>query len=116
MEIYNKHLVSFPDMPPGNAAPKLKLAYEVAACIIWMMNRNDPGQFHKAFFTVKHHGNKLKSCTVYVVDGMLGETHYRSGSKVVEAVYEEISKVSKIDDVSVQACPMTCVGRFAPDN
>lgn len=116
MELFNKHLVGFPIMPPGNAAPKLKLAHEVAACIIWTMNRNDPSECRKACFSIRHHGDKVKNCTVYVVEGMLGDVHYKSGSKVVEAVFEEISKVSKIDAVSVQACPMTCVGRFAPDN
>lgn len=116
MEIFNKNKVSLPELPVTGVSPKQKLAHEVASCIVAMMNRNDPAHFHKAFFNVKHHGNKLKSCTVYVAEGMLGEARYKSGSKVCEAVLAELSRLSKIDGVTVIAPANLTVASFSPDS
>lgn len=116
MEIFNSNKVSIPSLPTCGVTAKQKLAHEVASCIIGMMNRNDPAQFHKAFFSVKHHGDKLKPCTVYVVEGMLGKTRYKSGSKVCEAVLAELSRLSKIDEVTVIAPANLTVASFSPDS
>lgn len=116
MEIFNNNKVTLPALPATGASAKEKLAHEIASCIVAMMNRNDPAQFHKAFFNVKHHGDKLKSCTVYVAEGMLGETHYKSGSKVCEAVLAELSRLSKIDGVTVIAPANLTVASFSPDS
>ena len=43
-----------------------------------------------------------------------GAKWYKSGSKVAEAVYEAVSKVSRIDRVAVVANSGEAVGVFAP--
>ena len=114
MEIMNKNKVELPALP-GSATAKQKLAWEVAGRIVEQMNRNDPDKVHKAFINIRHHGDQVKPVSIYVTEGAIGGNKwYKSGSKVAEAVYEAISKVSRIDRVAVVAYSGEAVGVFAP--
>ena len=115
MEIFNRNKVSVPDLP-GTASVKERLAHEVASRIVRYMNMNDPRNFRAAHFDVIHHGGKLKSCTIYIVDGGIEDPHYRSGSKVCEAVLGELSRISRIDRVTVSMYPGFNFGSFSPDS
>ena len=118
MEIFNKNKVTLPALPTTGASAKEKLAHEIATCIIAMMNRNGPEQMGQAWLSVVHHGNKEKQVSVTVAEGFSHDhtRRYTSGSKVFESVLEELSKVSKIDRVSIQVSPLLFVGVFSPDS
>lgn len=112
MEIMNTNKVELPALP-GSATAKQKLAWEVAGRIIEQMNRNDPDKMTKAFISIRHHGDQVKPVAIYVAEGAIGENWwFKSGSKVAEAVYEAISKVSRIDRVAVVAYSGEVVGVF----
>lgn len=114
MEIMNENGVELPALP-GSATAKQKLAWEVAERIVEQMNRNDPDKVHKAYLSIFHHGDQVKPVAIYVSEGALtGKAWYKSGSKVAEAVYEAVSRVSRIDRVAVVANSGEAVGMFAP--
>lgn len=113
MEIMNTNKVELPALP-GSATAKQKLAWEVAGRIIEQMNRNDPDNMHKAYFCVKHHGGQEKPFLVYVSENVGDKRWYKSGSKVVEAVNEALSKVSRIDSVAIEATFHETIGVFKP--
>ena len=114
MEIINESKVSYPVLPSRPSA-KERLAGEVASRIIDYMNMNSPDTYHKAYFTVRHHGDRMKECSIFVAEGKIGEPYaYKSGSKVAEAVLDKLSGVSRIDSVTVYVSPTVVGGRFAP--
>jgi len=114
MEIMNENRVELPALP-GSATAKQRLAWEVAGRIVEQMNRNDPDKVHKAYISIRHHGDQVKPVAIYVAEGAVGGAKwYKSGSKVVEAVHEALSKVSRIDRVAVLAYSGEAVGVFAP--
>lgn len=114
MEIMNENKVELPALQ-ANATAKHRLAWEVSGRIVEQMNRNDPDKVHKAYINIFHHGDQVKPVAIYVAEGAIGEAkRYKSGSKVSEAVYEAISKVSRIDRVAVVANSGEAVGVFAP--
>mgnify|MGYP003300071197 CR=1 FL=1 len=114
MEIMNENKVELPALP-GSAGAKQKLAWEVAGRIVEQMNRNDPDEVRKAYLSIFHHGDQVKPVTIYISEGALtGKAWYKSGSKVAEAVYEALSKVSRIDRVAVVANSCETIGVFAP--
>lgn len=114
MEIMNKNKVELPALP-GSATAKQKLAWEVAGRIIEQMNRNDPDKMTKAFINIRHHGGQIKPVAIYVAEGTIGENWwFKSGSKVVEAVHQALSKVSCIDSVAIEATFHETVGVFKP--
>ena len=114
MEVMNDNKVGLPELP-GSATAKQKLAYAVAGRIVEQMNRNDPEKMTKAFISIHHHGDQVKPVAIYVAEGGLtGNSHYKSGSKVVEAVTEAISRVSCIERVDIEATFHEIVGTFAP--
>ena len=118
MEIFNQNKVSVPSLPTDGASVKERLAHEIASCIIGMMNRNDPAQMGQVWLSVVHHGNKEKQFEITVAEGFSHDhtRQYKSGSKVFESVLAELSKVSKIDRVSIQTSPLLFVGVFSPDS
>ena len=114
MEIMNENKVELPALP-GSPTAKQRLAWEVSGRIIEQMNRNDPDKVHKTYINIFHHGDQVKPVAIYVTEGAIGGAKwYKSGSKVTEAVYEAISKVSRIDRVAVVANSGEAVGVFAP--
>lgn len=114
MEIMNENKVELPALP-GNPTAKQRLAWEVSGRIVEQMNRNDPDKVHKAYINIFHHGDQVKPVAIYISEGVLtGKAYYKSGSKVTEAVFEAISKVSRIDRVAVVANSGETIGVFAP--
>lgn len=114
MEIMNENRVELPALQT-NAKAKQRLAWEVTGRIVEQMNRNDPDNVRKAYLNIFHHGDQVKPVAIYISEGALtGKAQYKSGSKVAEAVYEAISRVSRIDRVDVVANSGEVLGMFAP--
>lgn len=113
MEIMNENRVELPALP-GSATAKQKLAWEVAGRIVEQMNRNDPKGMDKAYICVKHHGGKDKPFLLYVSENAGDGWWFKSGSKVVEAVNQVLSKVSCIESVAVEATFHETLGVFKP--
>lgn len=113
MEIMHKDKVELPALP-GSATAKQKLAWEVAGRIIEQMNRNDPKGMDKAYICVKHHGGQEKPFLLYVSENAGDKWWFKSGSKVVEAVNQALSKVSCIDSVAIEATFHETIGVFKP--
>ena len=111
MELLNENKVTLPDLP-AKAGKKLVLAHEIAGRIVQMMNVNTPTDLSGAFLTIVHHGDQVKKASVYLTYGFDKNTVFRSGSKVVEAVFAAIENVSRIDYVSVDITAMASVGKF----
>ena len=102
MEIFNENTV-LPALP-ARRGKKLALAHEVASRIVAHLDRNEPGNFFHMEVIVKHHGNKLAGGNVYVCDrGPDNSCCWRSGSKIVESVFEILSGVTHIESVTVRA-------------
>ena len=106
--------VTIPDLP-AKSGKKLALAHKVARCVVEHMNRNDPETLHYVSVVVRHHGNKSTGFDVSVTEGgFVFPRTFKSGSKIVEAVAQYLSKVSRIDSVEVQARAFDVLGKFVP--
>lgn len=117
MEILNGYKFSV-EMRPTTSKTR-KLSYEVAKRISEYMTRNDPKSYHKVTLeaTVERLGEKsFASKDIYISEGIPGgKWWFKSDSKIIEAVYGFVSRVHKLDRLTIKLLPDVVLGTFTYD-
>ena len=117
MEILNGY--EFSEEMPKNPSKKLKLTYEVAKRINEYMDRNKPNGYAKVTLdaTSESLGEKsFASKDIYISEGIPGgEWWFKSDSKIIEAVYGFVSRVRKLDRLTIKLLPDLVLGTFTYD-
>jgi hypothetical protein len=117
MEILNSY--KFSEEMPKNPSKKQKLAYEVAKRISEYMGRNDSKGYVKVTLeaTSESLGERnFASKDIYISEGIPGgKWWFKSNSKIIEAVYGFVSRVHKLDKLTIKLLPDVVLGTFTYD-
>jgi hypothetical protein len=117
MEILNGY--NFSEEMPKNPSKKQKLAYEVAKRISEYMGRNDPKGYVKVTLEATSESSSERtfvSKDIYISEGIPGgKWWFKSNSKIIEAVYGFVSRVHKLDKLTIKLLPEVVLGTFTYD-
>lgn len=117
MEILNGY--KFSEEMPKNPSKKQKLAYEVAKRISEYMGRNDPKGYVKVTLEATSESSSERtfvSKDIYISEGIPGgKWWFKSNSKIIEAVYGFVSRVHKLDKLTIKLLPEVVLGTFTYD-
>jgi hypothetical protein len=117
MEILNGY--NFSVEMPKNPSKKQKLAFEVAKRISEYMGRNDPKGYVKVTIEATSESSSERtfaSKDIYISEGIPGgEWWFKSNTKIIEAVYGFVSRVHKLDKLTIKLLPDVVLGTFTYD-
>ena len=117
MEILNGN--QFSVELPKNPSKKQKLAFEVAKRISEYMDRNTPNGYVKVTLEATSKSSSERtfaSKDIYISEGIPGgEWWFKSDAKIIEAVYGFVSRVHKLDKLTIKLLPDVVLGTFTYD-